>query len=295
MEADMPPPTTTPNQQDADDAMKFILKLNDAAANKPIPDVAEFQRGDSDATANNVVLKLESVLQKLHDMTEDHKPEDYSDCRFGSKAHPMWLHEVQEMWDEIANTLGIVKACSNQSLRLIIRGNFIHSFGNQVRIDYGTGHELQFVIFLKRLRDVGLIRSHDLSGVALRVMSRYFRLIQHLIDRYRLEPAGSKGAWGIDHYQFLPFVLGSAQLMSNEAIKPGEVVLNGFKTPEEDKYIFLQTVEYIKRKVRGMPLEIASPMLHGICASCTWSRINSGLLEMYKNDIAHLTRVRHGS
>ena len=88
------------------------------------------------------------------------------------------------------------------------------SFGSFTRMDYGTGHETSFALFLLCL---ALLRFLEPAPrierqLVLHVFVRYLRLCWRLQDVYRLEPAGSHGVWGLDDYSFLSYVFGSAQL-----------------------------------------------------------------------------------
>lgn len=84
-------------------------------------------------------------------------------------------------------------------------------------MDYGTGHETSFALFLLCLTLVRFLQpiAEEERDLVLNVFLRYLRLCWKLQDVYRLEPAGSHGVWGLDDYCFLPYIFGSGQLRGN--------------------------------------------------------------------------------
>ena len=91
---------------------------------------------------------------------------------------------------------------------------FMTSFGSFLRMDYGSGHETSFAIFLLCLSLLRFFTSEqdEERQVVLLLFVRYLRLCWRLQDVYSLEPAGSHGVWGLDDYSFLGYIFGSGQL-----------------------------------------------------------------------------------
>ena len=112
---------------------------------------------------------------------------------------------------------GLLKALLPAALHAVIpfvEPYLLTSFGSFTRMDYGTGHETSFALFLLCLTLVRFFVPEPRveRQMVLNVYVRYLRLCWRLQDVYKLEPAGSHGVWGLDDYTFLSYIFGSAQL-----------------------------------------------------------------------------------
>ncbi|KAF7723413.1 Serine/threonine-protein phosphatase 2A activator [Apophysomyces ossiformis] len=130
--------------------------------------------------------------------------------RFGNKAFRQWLERLEERADDLMHT------ALSQELHVAIpelRFYLVNGFGNGTRIDYGSGHELNFFAWLGGVAMLDGFTPQDYQAIVTRVFVRYLELVRKIQRTYTLEPAGSHGVWGLDDHQFLPYVWGSAQLL----------------------------------------------------------------------------------
>ena len=63
----------------------------------------------------------------------------------------------------------------------------------------------------------------------MRIIPLYLQVVWSLQDTYKLEPAGSHGVWGLDDYQFVPYIIGAAQLAAQDEYKPWQISSNTHK------------------------------------------------------------------
>lgn len=49
----------------------------------------------------------------------------------------------------------------------------VESVGNSTRIDYGTGHELAFIMFLVCIFKIGALKQEDSTAAVIKLFSRY--------------------------------------------------------------------------------------------------------------------------
>ena len=106
------------------------------------------------------------LLEKL-DAWIDEVPPIVQPMRFGNKAFQTYLQKVIDASDEdlatLSSTPGFAKAIPE------IKVYWQESFGHLERIDYGTGHELNFVAFLFCLFKLGVFNQEDLKATINKV------------------------------------------------------------------------------------------------------------------------------
>ncbi|XP_051968386.1 serine/threonine-protein phosphatase 2A activator-like [Xyrauchen texanus] len=250
------------------DYMGFILTLNEAVKGKKLT---------CDYQVSETVERLLALLDTLDCWIDEMPPVDQP-SRFGNKAFRNWYSMLQQRAENLV-TIVLPEDCHGAAPE--IAEYLLESVGNSTRIDYGTGHEAAFATFLCCLCKVGALRMEDQLAIVFKVFDKYLRLTRRLQKTYRMEPAGSQGVWGLDDFQFLPFILGSSQLIDHPTLEPRHFLEEKVVNEHHQDYIFLECIKFINEMKTG-PFAEHSNQLWNISAVPSWSKVNQGLIRMYK-------------
>ncbi|KAH0545178.1 Serine/threonine-protein phosphatase 2A activator 2 [Glutinoglossum americanum] len=248
----------------------FVFSLADTVKDTPI----------SAAKVGGLSPAVQCVLDILDDVekvVERCPPEDQGGSRFGNKAFRDVLDAVGKEHEGWHRKLGMEDAAAIDEVSTY----FLQAFGNRSRIDYGSGHELNFIVWLLCLYQLHIIQKSDLQALVLRVFTRYLLLMRLIQSTYYLEPAGSHGVWGLDDYQFLPFLFGASQLLHHPFIRPLSIHQNLILEESGPDYIYLNQVAFINSVKNVEGLRWHSPMLDDISAAKSWEKVEVGMKRMF--------------
>ncbi|KAK5878467.1 serine/threonine-protein phosphatase 2A activator [Pseudochaenichthys georgianus] len=250
------------------DYIGFVLALNGAVKGKKLS--CEYK-------VSETVQKLLDLLGTLDRWINETPPVDQP-SRFGNKAYRTWY----SILDQEAESLVFALLPEDTSAAAAEIAVYLkESVGNAVRIDYGTGHEAAFAAFLCCLCKVGALKVDDQLAIVFLVFNRYLEVMRKLQKTYRMEPAGSQGVWGLDDFQFLPFIWGSSQFVDHPTLEPRHFLEERVVDEQQHEYMFLECIKFINEMKTG-PFAEHSNQLWNISAVPSWSKVNQGLIRMYK-------------
>ncbi|KAL9138460.1 MAG: hypothetical protein Q9175_000301 [Cornicularia normoerica] len=254
--------------------LSFVFSLSESAADKKISSIDL-------ASAHPIIHKIISILDSIEETINRCPPTNQDGSRFGNPAFRDFIDNISSQSQPWHQCLGLPSQSSIEETSTYL----YQSFGNRQRIDYGSGHELNFVMWLLCLYRLSLLPTSTFSALTLVVFPRYIKLLRGLQRTYYLEPAGSHGVWGLDDYHFLSFLFGASQLLHHPYIRPlsihNEVVLE----EESEEYLYLDMVRFTMASKTVKGLKWTQPMLDDISGSKNWEKVEQGMRRMFVKEV----------
>ncbi|KYN95897.1 serine/threonine protein phosphatase 2A activator [Plasmodium gaboni] len=279
------------------DIIEFITNLNKSVIGVEMKPLEDFKLCNENDMINDNFLLLSknvyNIFQLIKNMNKciDSCPPINQSSRFGNKGFQYFCDAYYKEIDEY-----LPHALSESNIPNISEHTYQisyylkNSIGNKKRIDYGTGHELNFLLFLFCLNKLNFFIPSDYKHLVLVIYRQYLEGVRRVQIIYTVEPAGSRGAWGLDDFQFLVFLFGAAQLSYNRKIKTDDIEKKELLELWAPKYLYFDALKYISM-IKHAPFHESSRMLYDISGVETWEKICNGLLKMYQAEIIQKRQI----
>lgn len=232
-----------------DEVLGFVMACNDAVVGRRLTE---------DIPQSPAVQAIVAILDSVAAVIKDVPPESGSSSRFGNPAFRTFYARVKEQSRALHETIPGLREIKGRETETSdgekrstdaigeIETYLIECFGNEKRIDYGSGMELNFVCWLLCLVKLGVLNlANEAPAIVLRIFWRYIEVMRQVQSTYWLEPAGSHGVWGLDDYHFLPFLFGSAQLKGHKIFRPKSIHDNEILDDFSKDYMYFACIRFI--------------------------------------------------
>ncbi|KAF3293643.1 Serine/threonine-protein phosphatase 2A activator 2 [Orbilia oligospora] len=256
--------------------LNFVLSLNEACIDK------SSKSGLSYEDETPVIKAILDVLKEVEKLVKENPRVDNGGSRFGNQG-------FRDFYDALEKSNRTIHQSMNLNLPdgaiTELSTYLLESFGNRTRIDYGSGHELNFICWLLCLHQLSHLTPTSFSSIPLHIFPTYLTIMRHIQQEYYLEPAGSHGVWGLDDYQFLPFVFGSSQLFHHPYLRPISIHNADILEELSSEYMYLDCIRFINSIKTTANLRWHSPMLDDISSAKSWGKVNVGMVKMWEKEV----------
>lgn len=260
------------NSQTKQDILGFIVGLNESIKGCS---------NDDECAMSSVITKVVELVETVSRLVDKFPASDQVTSRFGK---PEFRQFYDNLETETPNLILSIPGVPQGEI-IELSTYFVESWGNRTRIDYGSGHELNFISFLLCLDKLNLISSADYKAVVLKVFITYMQAMRRIQTMYWLEPAGSHGVWGLDDYHFLPFLFGASQLAPHKYLRPSSIHDGEIVDMYHGKYLYFGCIKFINTVKTTASLRWHSPLIDDISAVKRWAKVNEGMIKMYDAEV----------
>lgn len=258
----------------------FAFTLADSVKDIPVSEVSKQERHPS-------VSSLLSILDEANRVLQENPADENNGSRFGNPVFRSFVSSISSKSRSLHdNLLSSLPAEARDGALTEVTTYFNNAWGSSTRIDYGSGHELNFLMYLLCLNRLSLLPQKTFQQASLLVFPRYLSIMRKIQTTYYLEPAGSHGVWGLDDYHFLPFLFGAAQLHSHPFIRP--LAIHNLATLDAygGDYLYLDMVRHVNSTKTVQGLRWHSPMLDDISGVKEgWGKIYEGMRRMFLHEV----------
>lgn len=252
----------------------WVFGLSEAVTDTPISAV-------KDDDLSKPIKTMLDMLDEAEQLVHQNPPDDQGGSRFGNKRFRDFLDRAKAQAPTWHQQLGV----ENPDAVAEVSAYLNQSFGNRKRIDYGSGHELNFLIWLLCLYKLRVAKREDFKHLILKVFTRYLEVMRVIQSTYYLEPAGSHGVWGLDDYQFLPFLFGASQLLHHKYITPRAIHQELMLEQFGQDYLYLNQIVFVNSTKTVKGLRWHSPMLDDISSARSWEKVEGGMRRMFVAEV----------
>lgn len=120
-------------------------------------------------------LKLEEILRDT--------PPIQQPMRYGNRAFKDWCDKAAEETNRFLSQIVPEKivGAKEELFRYVVE-----SFGSNVRIDYGSGHEMSFMFFCWALHRLGFCQESEFEQLVRQVFYKYINTLRKVQVQYNL-------------------------------------------------------------------------------------------------------------